>query len=127
LSLPPRPAVANEIIAGVNRMSNIPSFKNLSAKKLSILVILAVAVGLCSVTFTVYSKMGEKTFDSEKKESVTAPILKQPRGCCGQSLESSETITLLGTYYSLKNGQSVVLMFNNKGADPLVANPIFLI
>ncbi|MGI8883393.1 MAG: hypothetical protein ACR2IA_04010, partial [Pyrinomonadaceae bacterium] len=36
-----------------------------------------------------------------------------------------EQYTLVGTYYSLKDGQKSILMFNNKAPQPLVVNPIF--
>lgn len=46
--------------------------------------------------------------------------------CCSQpNALAAQTYTLLGTYYSLKNNQKSILMFNNKAPEPLVANPTF--
>ena len=42
-----------------------------------------------------------------------------------QSAAVSAPYTLVGTYYSLKDNQNSILMFNNKAPQPLVVNPIF--
>ncbi len=52
-------------------------------------------------------------------------VEEKKKTCCGQSENVLETFTLIGSYYSLRNGQETVLMFNNKGPQPLAVNPVF--
>jgi hypothetical protein len=49
----------------------------------------------------------------------------EKKSCCGQPENSVETFTLIGSYYSLKNGQETILMFNNKGPQLLIVTPVF--
>ncbi|HSK73111.1 MAG TPA: hypothetical protein VK892_15545, partial [Pyrinomonadaceae bacterium] len=60
--------------------------------------------------------------------SNTKPQSKQAKAsCCGAAQPDNvvQTYTLVGSYYSLKNGQETTLMFNNKGPEPLIVNPAF--
>jgi hypothetical protein len=45
---------------------------------------------------------------------------------CARSLDGApQSYTLVGSYYTLKNGYDTILMFNNKGPEPLAVSPVF--
>lgn len=107
--------------------------KNMFSRRFLYLTLLAIFIGLSSVTFSAYSKIVEQ-IQENGSASVTSPAEKQnvisennsaKTGCCGgEALAEGEFYTLLGTYYGLKDNQTSILMFNNKGPAPLVVNPV---
>lgn len=92
-------------------------------KKLLFLCLLITLFGLANIAFSAYSKGNLQNTENESA-SDTPPEDKQTKiGCCGnEPLAEGEFYTLLGTYYSLKDNQTSVLMFNNKAPEPLVVN-----
>jgi len=104
------------IIKSFRAYAKLQKVQSYAFISLSILVVIAV---LSFINFSAYSKNSERTITDEILNN------KQPVSCCGgQTAEVNETYKLLGSYYSLKDGQNVVLMFNNKGNAPLPVNPI---
>lgn len=99
----------------------------LSAKKFIWITFTIAFVGLSSIAFTVNSQIAEQLEKSETESANTASKGEQPaKSCCGgESLAANQFYTLVGSYYSLKDGQETILMFNNKGPEPLVVNPVF--
>lgn len=92
----------------------------------------SVIVGLSGISFSVNSQNAEQATGNEAAQSYAAANKKPLKGeqpqqsCCGaEALAADEFYTLLGTYYSLKDNQTSVLMFNNKAPQPLIVNPVF--
>ena len=88
---------------------------------------LIVLFALASITFSAYSKSELQNAENQLA-SDTLPENKQTaRTCCGATQPDNvvETYALIGTYYSLKDNQNSILMFNNKAPQPLVVSPVF--
>ncbi|HSK74638.1 MAG TPA: hypothetical protein VK892_23260 [Pyrinomonadaceae bacterium] len=102
--------------------SQIPSFK-----KFLYLIVLATLLGFGNFAFSAYSENQKKPAESISTEIKILNSDKQARKkCCGEpAFNANEIYTLVGSYYSLKDGQESILMFNNKGPEPLVVSPVF--
>jgi hypothetical protein len=89
------------------------------------LTILLVVIG--SFSFSAYFKASG--YEAKEEKKVTAPTDfakgKAVSSCCSQPNAASESYTLVGSYYSLKENQETTLMFNNKGPEPLIVSPTF--
>jgi len=99
----------------------------LSNKRFIWIIFTVVFVGLSSIAFSVNSQDAGQIPESETAAANNASKDEQPtkRCCGGEPLAENEFYTLLGTYYSLKDDQNSILMFNNKAPQPLTVNPIF--
>jgi|GEM_PF-1085170 len=100
--------------------SQILRKKSVLSVSLTILLIVISIFG-----FSVYFKASGHAAEDKQ---ITADLMneQQALSCCSQPNGfAAQTYTLLGTYYSLKNNQKSILMFNNKGPAPLVTNPSF--
>lgn len=115
-------------------MSKVRSFflQSFFGKRFLYLIVLVVFVGLSSIAFSVHSQIAEQIAGSEVTQATAISDenqskVEQPnKSCCGgQALAAGEFYTLLGTYYSLKDNQTSVLMFNNKAPQPLTVNAVF--
>ncbi len=104
------------------------SFSQISlSKKLLFLTVVVMLFGLSTVVFSVYSQENVPVVETEAMTSEIAAAEKRAKkSCCGEQSDGGvESYTLIGTYYSLKDGQDTILMFNNKGPAPLTVNPVF--
>lgn len=100
-------------------------FRRFLCSKRFYLITLAIFVGLSGIVFTVSSQNVEQTSEN-KSFNLAVEEKTKKKSCCGASTENAvETQTLVGSYYSLKDGYDTILMFNNKGPQPLVVSPIF--
>jgi|GEM_PF-5289317 len=84
--------------------------------------------GLTIVGFSIYSKAKEQPFQPDQPAAIAitsnvSNTVKQTESCGLESLDAGAASTLAGTYYSLKSRHKSILMFNNKGPQPLVVNP----
>ncbi len=94
-------------------------------KLLLSLCIFIALLGLGNITFSAYSKGSLENVENNLAGVIVPENKPAAKPCCGQTENAVETFTLVGAYYSLKNGQDTILMFNNKGPQPLVVSPAF--
>ncbi len=93
-------------------------------KKLLFLFVFITLLGIGSIAFSTYSKATSESPENNLAVDISPKNKQAAQGCCGASTENTvETQILVGSYYSLKDGQETILMFNNKGPQPLVVNP----
>jgi hypothetical protein len=102
-----------------------PSVQIPFGKILLSLCVSIVLLGLGSFAFSAYSKDNLETVENNLAGTTAPENIQTKKLCCGQTENFVETFTLIGSYYSLKNGQETTLMFNNKGPEPLIVNPAF--
>ena len=105
---------------------NLLSWQIPFAKQLLSLSALIALFALASITFSAYSEGNSQDTENQLEVTATPENKQAAKTCCGAAVEPDNVIhTLLGTYYSLKDNQASILMFNNKAPQPLVVNPIF--
>ncbi len=85
-------------------------------------LLLAVTIGslawsLHSSAYKFDAALNRDAKSSNYSASLPAPT-DSPTPCC-----NDKPHLLVGTYYSVKNGLTAKLLLNNKGPDPLTANP----
>lgn len=91
------------------------------------LCVFVALLGLASISFSAYSANNSQNLENNPAGDISPESKQVKTSCCGAAQPDNvvQTYTLVGSYYSLKDGQETTLMFNNKGPEPLVVSPTF--